>query len=181
MAVSHTSEFRSDGWGLNRRLDKPLGDGIVWLECYFHPPQQWTGSVYFDARAGRSVVARIGGGRYERDDLPEPVLRVHASWTHSYWRMYRNVSLKDDWYRLTMRLDLDGGTYAAWIDDYVLGEELPLCSAEPIDHVYLGCGGTPGDPARIDDLCVSRQAPADRPLRRLLPKPGEKLAWLVRV
>ena len=181
LAVSHSGEFRADSWGVKRRLAQPLTAGVAWLDCYFHPPRQWTGGLFFDARSGRSVAASIGGAVYKRDDLPEPVLRAHASWTHSYWRIYRNVPLEADWYRLTMRLDLDRGTYAAWIDDEPLGEELPLCSREPIDHVFLGLGGTPDDPARIDELTVSRSAPDGREARDLLPSPEANLQFRMAV
>lgn len=181
LAIAHTEAYRTDVWGLKRQLDEPLSAGVVWLECYFHPPGNWTGGVFFDARAGRATAARIAGNRYEPQDAPKPVLRFHASWTRPYWRTYRNLPLKEDWYRLTMRLDLDARTYAAWVNDTALGEELPLCASESVDQVFLGFGGSAESPARVDDLQISRQAPPGRKMRQLLPEPEPGLQFRMAV
>ena len=177
LAVSHDADYRCDVWGVARQLEQPLSDGVVWIECYFHPPAEWTGGMYLDARAGRAVSARLAGERHEPKGAKKPALRCHAAWVHPYWRTYRDLPLADQWYRLTMRLDLDGGTYAAWVDEQPLGEELPLCSREPIDHIFLGLGGTANSPARVDDLRISRQPPEGRSLRALLPEPEEGLQF----
>lgn len=181
LAVSHSEEFRTDGWGIRRYLAEPISGGVVWLQCYFRPASTWTGGIYFDARAGREIVARIGGARQAAKEDKPATFYVHATWTKSYWRMHQHLQLTDDWYRLTMRMDLDAGTYAAWINDQVLGEELPVSSQEPIDHLYIGLGGTPEQPALIDDITVSRTAPSEQSLRDLLPepKPGMKFRMAV--
>lgn len=181
LTVSHTEPFRGDNWGLARELAAPISGGVVWLECYFHPPSEWTGDMYFDARGGRSVIARIAATKYQSDDDPQPVLRAHASWSFSYWRMHRKLPLKADWYRLTMRVDCEQGTYAAWVDDQPLGEELTLCSQEPIDRIHLGLGGAPDSPALIDDLRILRTAPPGRELQDLLPKPESDLSFRMAV
>lgn len=181
LTFAHSTEFRSDVWGVKRQLAQPLSQGVVWIECFVHPPAEWTGGVYFDARAGRETAARVAGIRHQPKDAPKPVLQFHASWSRPYWRLYRELPLQDAWYRLTMRLDLDSGTYAAWVDDTSLGEELPLCTSEPIDHVFIGLGGTAESPARLDDLRITRQAPAGRTMRPLLPKPEAGLQFRMAV
>lgn len=177
LAVSHDTEYRSDAWGITRQLERPLSEGVIWIQCYFHPPSAWTGNLYLDARAGRATVARLAAERYEPQGAKKPVLRCHAAWEQPYWRTYRDLPLAEAWYRLTMRLDFDGGTYAAWVDDQPLGEELPLCSREPVDRIFLGLGGTADSPARIDDLRLSRQPPEGRSLRELLPQPEAGLQF----
>ena len=183
LTVGHTEVFRSDSWGLLKPLDKPVADGVLWLQCKYYPPETWQAGLFFDARSDREVVARVSAEKYqpsvpksteESGEESEPVFRAHAAWHHSYWRIYGTLPLKREWYLLTMRIDLDGKKYAAWVDDFVLGEELPLCSQKPITDIYLGLGGTLDDPARIDDLRISRTAPETPRMRELLPekKPG---------
>jgi len=176
LAVRASETFRADNWGVRRML-KPVEGGIVWLRCRFHPPAEWKGGVYFDARRDRTVIARIGGARYQRAEDAEPVLRFHASHSFSYWRMYSKVPLQRHWYTLRMRVDLDGGTYAAWVDDQVLGEELPLCGTGPIEYLHLGLGGSESSPARIDNLYVGRTPPEKDPTRTLLPEPSSGLLF----
>ncbi len=177
LTVSHDAEYRSDAWGITRQLKQPLSDGVVWIDCYFHPPGAWIGNLYLDARAGRATVARLAGEQHRPQGAKQPALRCHAAWQQPSWRTYRDLPLAEKWYRLTMRLDLDGGTYAAWVDQQPLGEELPLCSREPVDRIFLGLGGTADSPARLDDLRISRQPPEGCSLRELLPQPEAGLQF----
>ena len=178
LAVSHGDKFRSDGQGLHIPLPKTIGKGELWIQCKFQPPKNWHAGIYLDARSKNAIVSRMAGNHYLEKDKSEAQIRWHASWARSYWRLYTKTKLDTKhWYLLTARLDLDRGTYAAWIDDQPLGQDLPLCANQAITHLYLGFGGAKDDPALVDDLIITQESLTAFTLPAFYPQPSKDLIF----
>ncbi|MEX1027790.1 MAG: metallophosphoesterase [Candidatus Paceibacterota bacterium] len=179
LTVAHNGSFRTDNWGLHVHLPAPLEKGVVWLQCRVRTSQNWDDGFYFDARGERSVVARIAAAPVKPENENDaPQVRWHASWHVSYWRLYSLAPPSDDgWYRLTMRLDLDARSYAVWVDDRRLADDLPLCDGGPVRKLFFGINGTADSPGVIDDVVVMREPPSDLQRPPLLPRPKHDLVF----
>lgn len=180
LAVSHGEAFRADGWGLQFPLPQEVGGGVLWIQCKFQPPSDWTGGFFLDARGAErgAILARVAGSPFENERTDGPKLRWHCAWSRPYWRLYTLSELDPDrWYTITTRLDFEARTYAAWIDDQPLGEEVPFSAPGSLTQLHLGFGGTPEDPALVDELAVSREAPGGFTEPRLLPEPEDGILF----
>ncbi|WP_298868051.1 metallophosphoesterase [uncultured Gimesia sp.] len=179
LAVSHAEAFRTDGWGVRTQLTKPVSKGVVWVQCRFKPAKDWKTGTFFDLRGEKSkaVIARIAVAPFQEKGSKKTQMRWHSVFNKPYWRLYTKTPLEPRWYTMTARIDFDRKTYACWADGQTLGEELPLTSDAEFSHIYLGIAGTPDDPALIDQLIVSRTAPAGFTFPALLPEPEEDLIY----
>lgn len=179
LAISHSEPFRTDNWGVRRQLGQEIGDGIVWVQCQFKPPEKWNGAMFFDVRGPKSnqVIARIATGPYTPKDSKTTTLRWHSVFSRPYWRLYSQTPLDRKWHTLTMRVDFDENTYACWADNQTLGDDLPLTNPATFSQIHIGVSGAPDDPALIDDLLVSRRAPEGFIDPQLLPKPEDGLVF----
>lgn len=179
LAISSADAFRTDNWGIRAPLDKPVSEGVVWIQCRFHPPAEWKGGLFFDLRgsSGRAILARIAGAPYQAKGEKTKQLRWHSIHNVAYWRLYTKTKLLQKWHTLTARIDFNEGTYAGWVDEQTLGEDLPLASKAPFSHVYVGVAGSPVSPALIDNLVVSREAPKGHTMPTLLPKSEKDLIF----
>ncbi|NNE93015.1 MAG: hypothetical protein HKN23_15325 [Verrucomicrobiales bacterium] len=174
LAITHGEPFRSDGWGLQIQLPQARESGAVWVQCKFNPPEQWAGGLFLDARGPErgAILARVSAALSENKATSEKNLRWHCTWSKSYWRLYTTSELDSDrWYTVTLRLDLDGRTCAAWVDDQPLAEEAQLAAAGPFSQLHLGFGGLGDSPAVVDDLVISSDPPKGFSAPDLLPKP----------
>ena len=130
LSITHTETFRTDGWGVRTQLSKPISEGVVWVQCSIKPPKHWKSGIFFDMRGdkSKSVIARVAGAPYKAKGAEETKIRWHSVFTRPYWRLYTTTSLEQRWYKLTARIDYQHGTYACWVDNQTLGEDLPLTS-----------------------------------------------------
>lgn len=170
LALWHTESFRSDNSQLYRVFPEPL-TGIFWIRARFKIPTELTGELYFNP-----FFSWVGAWPL----LEQNTLGALASWNYSYWPNYTRyqIPLKTDhWYTLTIRIDRDQDTYSAWIDDQVLGQGLPLIRRHAENDFYIGGGGTQTNPLFIDNLVITRQAPADLYDQPLLPEPKAELLF----
>ncbi len=179
LAISHTESYRTDNWGLRRQLPKPVSDGVVWVQCAVKFPEKWQGGLFFDMRGEKpnQVIARIAAAPFRAKDSEVEQLRWHSIFTRAYWRLYTKTPIDRGWHTLTARLDFHRGTYACWADDQTLGEELPVASQAPLTQLHVGIAGTANDPAVIDNLTVSRDAPEGFMDPALLPAPEDDLIF----
>lgn len=179
LAISHSEPFRTDNWGVRRQIGQEIGDGVVWVQCRFKPPQKWNGALFFDVRGPKSnqVIARIATGPYSPKDAPTTTLRWHSVFSRPYWRLYSQTPIDQDWHTLIMRVDFVKKTYACWADSRTLGDDLPLTNAAPFSQIHIGVAGTPSDPAVIDDLIVRRKAPVGFTDPQLLSEPEDGLIF----
>lgn len=180
LAIWHTEKFRTDNWGVQYRLPEVCTNGVVWLQCRFMAPAEWTGNLLMDARTEdlRGVLVRIAGGPYSDKSSTEAKLRWHSTWYRAFWRLYTVTESKpDEWRMLTARIDLDARRCATWVDDQPLTEEAPLAAEGGFGAVHLGFGGTEKHPAFIDDLSIGRTAPKSFQAPELLPEPEEGLLF----
>jgi|GEM_PF-907922 len=171
LSISHHEVFRTDSWGLQFQLPQTYKKGAVWIQCKFKPPSKWSGRFTLDARGDkRAILTRIAGTPYENKATRQTELRWHCTWNVPHWRLFTLSKLDTDrWYTITARLDLDGRTCAAWLDDQPLGEEAPLSSAGAFTKIHLGFGGLGNSLALVDDLVISRKAPNGFAAPKLLP------------
>lgn len=179
LAISHAESFRTDGWGVRTPLATPVSTGVVWVQCRFKPAKDWKTGTFFDMRGEKSkeIIARIAVAPFQEKGSKVTQMRWHSVFNRPYWRVYTKTPLEQRWYTMTARIDFDQKTYACWADGQTLGEELPLTSDAAFSHIYLGVAGTPDDPALIDQLVVSRTAPAGFDLPSLLPEPEDDLIF----
>lgn len=179
VAVSHAESFRTDNWGLRRRLAEPISQGVVWVQCSLKPPKKWHGGFVFDLRGekGNEVIARTAGGPYKAKNAEVEQLRWHSVFNRAYWRLYTSTAMDQKWHTVTVRVNFDHGTYACWVDQQTLGEELPLASKAPFVQLHIGMAGAPNDPALMDNLVISRTAPKGFTNPKLLPTPDEDLIF----
>jgi predicted phosphodiesterase len=179
LAVFHTEQFRTDNWGVRTSLSKPVSKGVVWIQCSVKLPKSWKGGLFFDMRGPKSnqVIARIAAAAYLEKDSEVEEIRWHSVFNRPYWRLYTKTPIEDKWHKLTARIDFTQGTYACWADAQTLGDDLPLTSDAPFSQIQIGVYGSPDDPAVIDDLIVSRKAPAGFKNPKLLPDPEDDLVF----
>lgn len=179
LAIFHKESFRTDNWGVRRQLGRSVADGVVWVQCRFKAPKMWNGGLVFDMRGEKSnqVIARIATAPFTAKDSETTTLRWHSVFNRPYWRLYTQTPIDQDWHTVTARVDFEHRTYACWADEQTLGDDLPLTSPEPLSQIHIGIAGTPGDPAVIDDLVVSRSAPNGFSDPQLLPVPEDDLIF----
>ncbi len=161
LAISHTEPFRTDNFGLKRKLPQPISDGVVWVQCSFKPPKKWHGGLFFDMRGEKAnqVNARIAGGPFKAKGTEVEQLRWHSIFNVPHWRLYTKTAVDQDWHTLTARIDYEQETYACWVDDQTLGDEMPLASRAPFAQFHISVAGAPGDPALIDNPSSAARLP----------------------
>ena len=179
LAVWHSEKFRTDSFGVRRHLPQAYSNGVVWVQCRFHPPGEWRGGFVMDARTAdtRGILARIAGGPYQLRGEDTGKFRWHSTWTRSFWRLYSVTEPAAGWQTITMRIDLDQRVAASWLNRQALSEEAPLSAAGPFGVLHLGFGGNEKQPALVDDLRISRDAPEGFGAPSLLPKPDKDLLF----
>lgn len=180
LGISHTEPFRTDNWGLQFTLPEPYQKGVVWIQCKFKPSEKPAGAMTLDARgSGRgAILARVAGIPFENKATGNSEIRWHCTWSKPHWRLYTlSESDSSRWYTVTLRLDLDGRTCAAWLDDQVLSEEAPLAAEGEFTNLHIGFGGLGESPALLDDLTIGRSAPEGFSAPELLPVPEEDLIF----
>ncbi len=179
LGVSCPGAFRSDNFGLTFNLPQAYSDGAVWVQFKFKAPAEWAAGLTFDARGPkREILSRVAASLFENPSTKDRELRWHCTWSKPHWRLYTLSELETGrWYTVTARLDLDGRTCAAWLDDQMLAEEAPLSAEAEFAQIYLGLGGMGESPAFVDDLMIGRQAPNGFERPQLLPEPEKDLIF----
>ena len=180
LAISRAENFRGDNYGLIANLPESYADGVVWIQARFKQPATWVSPFYLDAYGPKNgqILARTSAIPFDNKAKKTKSLRWHVTWLKPYWRYYTEHKLQTDtWQTITMRLDLDTKTYAAWVDDLPLGEEMPLNTSAPFSRLRLSVCGSPDQPALLDDLYVGRKAPAGTRSPELLPEPEDNLVF----
>ncbi|WP_339687625.1 metallophosphoesterase family protein [Gimesia maris] len=169
----------SVGWGEHRQLDEPITEGVIWVQCQFEPSKDWNSGAFFDLKGKMSndVIARIAAEPYQRKGSDEKQIRWHSAYERPDWRLYTFTPFASRPYTLTMRVDLDRKSYACWVDQQTLGEDLPLTSSAAVSQIYLGNAGEPDDAAQGSQLVVSKNAPKGFELPRLLPETEDGLIF----
>jgi len=180
LGILHSEAFRTDNWGLQFELPQAYEKGAVWIQFRFKPPKKWAGGLTFDARGPKrgEILTRLAASPFQNPSTRNTELRWHCTWSRPHWRLYTLSEMDAErWYTVTARLDLDGRTCAAWLDDQVLSEEAPLSAASGFSQFHIGFGGLADTPAFIDDLIVTTEAPKGFKAPKLLPDPEEKLIF----
>ncbi|HBL46516.1 MAG TPA: hypothetical protein DDZ90_24330, partial [Planctomycetaceae bacterium] len=159
------------GWGESRLLDEPITEGVFWVQCQFEPSKDGSSGAFFDLRGKKSneVIARIAAEPFQRKGSDEKQIRWHSVYTQPDWRLFTFTPFESRAYTLTMRVDLDRKSYACWVDQQTLGEDLPLTSSAAVSQIYLGNADTPDDAAEGGQLVISKTAPKGFEFPRLLP------------
>jgi len=179
LALSHVEPLRADNYGVRLQLPEPMSDGAVWVQCQIKSPEQWKSGVVFDLRGSKSseVIARIAAGPYTPKGSETTRLRWHSVFTRAYWRLYTDAPMESRWRKLTARVDFATRTYACWVDEQSLGDELPLTSGAALSQIYIGGVGDPDEPMLLDELVVTRVAPEGFRVPKLLPDPADDLIF----
>ena len=180
LAISHDSDFRADNFGLIFDLPESYDSGVVWVQAKLKQPATWNASFFLDAYGPErgQILARAAGGPHEDTRTKTKSVRWHCTWVMPFWRHYSHSKLQtENWQTVTMRLDLDAKSYAAWIDDMPLGEEMSFAAKSPFARLRLSVCGNAESPALLDDLYVGRQTPEGMQAPDLLPKPEDDLVF----
>ncbi len=179
VAISSAEPFRGDNFGLRYALPESCENGVVWLQCQFKPPTNWTAGLFFDARGPKNErLGRISAAPRKDPATQEDQLRWHCSWRVPHYRLYTSSEMDPNrWYTATARFDLDKKMYAAWVDDQPLGEEAPMTGKAALSQIHLSISGSPETPAFVDNLVVSRETPKGFQAPELLPEPEEGMLF----
>ncbi len=180
LTISRAEGFRADNYGLFADLPESYADGVVWVQARLKQPATWIAPLFIDAYGPESgqVLARTSAVPHENAETKSKILRWRVSWVKYYWRRYIESDLQtNSWQTVTMRLDLDAKTYAAWLDDMPLGEDLPLNSGAPFTRLRISVCGSPESPAWVDDLYVGRETPDGAQAPRFFPETEDDLVF----
>lgn len=175
LSIGIAEPFRGDNYGLRFTLPEAYEDGAVWIQCRIKQPAEWKSGLFLDARGPErgQILARVAAGPFENETVGKK-LRWHSAFSRPYWRLYSLAELDSStWQTLTMRLDFDTRSFAAWVDDLLLGEEMPFSADAPFSQLHFAFAGSPESPALIDNLTIGRDAPEGMEAPQLLPEPED--------
>ncbi|MFT5468506.1 MAG: hypothetical protein ACI8UO_003616 [Verrucomicrobiales bacterium] len=180
LSISGKEEFRGDNYGLRVTLPEAYEDGVVWIQARIKQPSDWKCGLFMDLRGPErgQILARIAGSPYEHESFEGKKLRLHTTWSVPHWRLYTLGKLDTEaWQTVTVRLDIDAKSYAAWLDDMSLGDEMRFAADSAFTQIHLAFCGSPESPALVDSLTVGRNAPDGIEAPDLLPEPEDDLVF----